>query len=104
MSDKQFVHVVNFWLKPGLSEADILLFEKGVRSLGEIETVQFYHLGKPASTDREVIDRSYSYCLVEVFKNKEDHDAYQVHPIHDRFREACGHLWDRVQIFDSETV
>jgi hypothetical protein len=103
-TDKKFVHVVNFYLKPGLSAADIKKFEDGVSALGKIEAIQVFNLGKPASTDRPVIDRSYSYCELTVFKNKADHDIYQEHPIHLEFVENCKHLWDKVVIFDSETI
>lgn len=99
--NRKFAHIVNFWLRKDLSAEERSQFEAGVRSLGTIETVDFFHLGTPASTDRPVIDRSYDYCLVCIFKNQDDHDAYQVDPIHDRFRETCGPLWDKVLIYDS---
>lgn len=103
-TDKKFVHVVNFYLKPGLSAEDIKLFEDGVNSLGTIESLIVFNLGKPADTDRPVIDRSYSYCELTVFKDKAGHDIYQEHPVHKEFIENCQHLWERVVIFDSETV
>ncbi|SEK85597.1 Stress responsive A/B Barrel Domain [Chitinophaga rupis] len=103
-TDKKFVHVVNFYLKPGLSAADIKKFEDGVSELGKIEAVQVFNLGKPASTDRPVIDRSYSYCELTVFNSQADHDIYQEHPIHLKFVEECKHLWEKVVIFDSETI
>ncbi|GAA4312162.1 Dabb family protein [Compostibacter hankyongensis] len=99
--DKQFAHVVNFWLREGLSTAERQQFEAGVRSLGTIGTIARFHIGTPASTDREVIDRSYDYCLLCLFKNQEDHDAYQVDPVHDRFRETCSPFWEKVVIYDS---
>lgn len=102
--NKRFVHIVNFWLRKDLNPEERQQFEDEARSLGAIQTVDFFHLGTPASTDRAVIDRSYDYCLVCVFKNKEDHDAYQVDPIHDKFRDTCTPLWDKVVIYDSEEV
>lgn len=101
---KRFVHIVNFWLRKDLSPAEKQQFEAGVRALGTISTLDFFHLGTPASTNREVIDRSYDYSLVCMFKNKGDHDAYQIDPIHDKFRETCAPLWDKVLIYDSEEV
>ena len=101
---KSFVHVVNFWLKKGLTPDQILQFEKGASSLGTISTVNFSHLGRPAPTDRPVIDRSYDYCLVCRFNDQDGHDAYQEDPIHDRFRETCSSLWDRVLIYDSVSI
>lgn len=99
-----FVHVVNFWLKPGLSEADIKKFEEGVQSLSAIESLVMFNVGKPAVTDRPVIDRSYSYCELTVFNDAAGHDIYQQHPIHLAFVENCKHLWEKVWIYDSETI
>jgi hypothetical protein len=99
-----FVHVVNFYLKADLSAADIKKFEDSANSLGAIESLVLYNVGKPASTDRPVIDRSYSYCELAVFNDLEGHDVYQKHPLHLAFVENCKHLWDRVVIFDSETI
>jgi hypothetical protein len=103
-TDKKFVHVVNFYLKPGLSAEDIKKFEEGVSSLAAIDVIQVFNLGKPADTDRPVIDKSYSYCELTVFKSKADHDIYQEHPIHEKFVADCQHLWDKVVVFDSETI
>lgn len=99
-----FVHHVYFWLKEGLSEEDIQTFEKGVSSLLKIEHVKMGDVGKPASTDRPVIDRSYSYSLLLMFENQTAHDAYQPHSDHKAFIERCSHLWERVLIYDSVSV
>lgn len=101
---KKFVHVVNFYLKPGLSAEDVKKFEEGVSSLGKIETLLVFNVGKPAETDRPVIDRSYSYCLLTVFNDKAGHDVYQEAPIHLEFIKNCEHLWEKVVVFDSETI
>lgn len=99
-----FVHVVNFYLKAGLSAEDIKKFEEGVNSLGSIESLVMFNVGKPADTDRPVIDKSYSYCELTVFKDKAGHDVYQDAPVHLKFIEDCKHLWEKVVIFDSETI
>ena len=96
-----FVHCVYFWLKPGLSPAEIKQFVEGATSLTKIKTVRNGFLGKPASTDRPIIDRTYSYGMVVAFDDMAGHDAYQVDPIHDKFR-ALAHLWGKVQIYDFE--
>jgi hypothetical protein len=100
--DFVFVHAVYFWLKKGLSEKEHQAFENGVSTLKEIETVKHCFIGKPADTDRPVIDRSYDYALVVVFNNKADHDVYQVHHIHDVFRDNFSPYFLKVQIYDSE--
>jgi hypothetical protein len=99
-----FVHVVNFYLKAGLPAADIQRFEDGVKSLGAIESLITFNVGKPASTDRPVVDKSYSYCELAIFQDLAGHDVYQEHPLHLAFIENCKHLWEKVVIFDSETI
>lgn len=99
-----FVHIVNFWLKPDLSTEDRQKFVEGVSSLGTIEGLVTFNVGTPADTDRPVIDKSYDYNLLTVFNNIEGHDKYQVDPIHHKFVEECKHLWDRVLIYDAESI
>lgn len=99
-----FVHHVFFWLNENLTKEDVEKFEKGVKSLLTIETIKASDVGKPATTDRPIIDRSYSYSLLTMFENIEAHDIYQEHPTHLKFVDDCRHLWARVNIYDSETV
>jgi hypothetical protein len=96
-----FVHAVYFWLKDGLTDQDRNTFVRGVNALTTIETVLHGHVGTPADTNRPIIERSYSYALVLFFADKAAHDAYQAHPVHDRFREQCATLWRKVLIYDS---
>lgn len=99
-----FVHHVFFWLNDNLTEAEIKKFEEGVSTLLQIEHVKTGDVGKPASTDRPVIDRSYSYSLLLVFENQAAHDAYQPHPVHKAFIESCSPFWNKVLIYDSESI
>lgn len=99
-----FVHHVFFWLKPGNTAAENQKFEKSVSSLKEIKSIKLVDIGKPAVTDREVIDNTYSYSLLLIFDSLEAHDAYQVDPIHLQFVADSSTLWDRVLIYDSETI
>ena len=96
-----FVHSVYFWLRDDLSPAARTTFADGVRSLTTIESVERGFLGTPAGTSREIIDQSYSYALVLFFADQAAHDAYQVHPVHDRFRENCGGSWKKIVIYDA---
>jgi hypothetical protein len=98
-----FIHAVYFWLRDNLTPAERDRFAAGLRSLRGIEGVEHGYIGVPAPTDRPVIERGYSNSLVLVFPDKAAHDAYQVHPVHDRFREECGAFWTTVRIFDSVT-
>jgi hypothetical protein len=97
-----FVHSVYFWLRDDLRAEERDRFEAGLRSLRAIETVVRGYIGSPAATDRPIIERGYSRALVLVFADQSGHDAYQVHPVHDRFREECGTFWTAVRIFDAE--
>ncbi|HKP95174.1 MAG TPA: Dabb family protein [Fibrobacteria bacterium] len=96
-----FIHSVYFWLKPGLSPENVKTFETLSNAMAGIPGVGHLWVGKPAPTDRPVIDRSYSYALTVVFKDMAAHDAYQKHPIHDTFRNTCGDFWSQVKIYDS---
>lgn len=96
------VHTVYFWLKRDLTADQVSLFEKGVKSLTTIKTVRQGFVGKPAGTDRPVIDRSYSYALTVVFDDLAGHDSYQDDKIHRQFLADCGTFWARVQIYDAE--
>lgn len=99
MSGK-FMHHVFFWLNEPDNEEARKTFEEAVEKLASIETVRYKHIGKPASTNREVIDTTYTYSLLVVFDDAAGHDIYQEHPIHDEFREK-SYLWNRVQIYDT---
>jgi hypothetical protein len=96
-----FVHSVYFWLRPDLSAEEQDRFIREVTALKGIRSVRHAWVGAPADTDRPVIDRSYSYALTVVLDDEAAHDEYQVDPIHDRFREQCASLWNRVVIYDS---
>jgi len=98
-----FVHCVYFWLRDDLTEYERETFVEGVNSLTTINTVKHGFVGTPADTNRPIIDRSYSYALVAAFDDQDDHDAYQVDPVHDRFRDTCASFWSDVKIFDLVT-
>ena len=95
-----FVHNVYFWLKPDLTSEQREKVVTGIKSLTTIPSVKFGFMGTPASTDRPVIDRSYSYMLVVAFEDKAGHDLYQEHAIHDAFRNECAPFWSKVLIYD----
>jgi len=96
-----FVHAVYFWLRKDLTPAQQREFDVGLESLRHIGGVRRGYIGVPAPTDRPVIERGYSRALVLVFDDQAEHDAYQEHPVHDRFRKECGSFWSSVRIYDS---
>lgn len=99
-----FVHHVFFWLKETLSKEEVQKFETAVKTLPGIDAVKMGDIGKPAGTNREIIDTSYTYSLLLVFDSLQKHDEYQVHPVHEKFVADCNQHWSKVLIYDSETV
>ena len=96
-----FTHSVYFWLRDDLTTEQIEQVDAGIASLLTIETVRQGFIGKPASTDRPVIDTTYSRCLIATFDDLAGHDVYQDHPVHDKFRDDCHEMWSKVQIYDA---
>jgi hypothetical protein len=98
---KGFVHTVFFWLKNPSSQTDQDALEAGLTELAKIDLIKTAYVGKPAPTDRPVIDSSYSFSITFVFDNAADQDAYQTHPDHYVFIDNCSALWERVQVYDA---
>jgi len=101
----QMLHHVFFWLKNPNSKEDLDSLIQGLKSMQKIDSHQLFKVGIPAATPkREVVDDSYAVSLLVVFNSVKEHDAYQVDPIHKKFIEDCAHLWEKVQIYDSQDV
>lgn len=96
-----FIHAVYFWLRPDLSAEELAQFHAGVQSLTTIDSIQQAYVGEPAPTNRDVIERGYSVALIALFADQEAQDHYQVHPVHDTFREECAPLWNKVIVYDT---
>lgn len=96
-----FFHHVFFWLKNPDDPQERKIFENALQELGTVETIKLLHIGKPADTSRDVIDSTYHYSFLVGFRDKAGHDVYQVHPIHDKFRNEYSRLWSKVLVYDS---
>jgi hypothetical protein len=96
-----FIHHVYFWLKNPENINDFYQLIEGLKKLSAVSTIKSFHIGKPASTKREVIDSSYSISWLLLFNNKEDQDSYQIDPVHLKFVEECSHLWSKVVVYDT---
>lgn len=101
LSQDLFIHHVYFWLEQPQSKEDHAALLKGLQALSKVPSIQQFHIGLPASTNRDVIETSYAFSWLAVFNTKEEQDAYQVDPIHLRFVETCKHLWKKVVVYDS---
>ena len=101
MSNQPIRHMALFWLKNPDSAEDLAMLAAGVETLRAIEQVRTLHIGVPAATEaRDVVDHSWSLSESMMFDNVADQEAYQPHPLHQAFIERCGHLWDRVVVYD----
>lgn len=103
--NESFMHVVFFWLKEPENPTAKEKFERELKTLAEnVEVIKSAHIGTPAPTDRPVIDGTYSYSLILGFENKADEEIYQKHPVHLKFIENASDLWDKVVVYDSESI
>lgn len=97
----RFIHHVFFWLKNPNSQEDKQKLIAGLQKLTKAKTIESAHIGVPATTNREVIERSYQVSWLLVFKNDADQEVYQSDPIHLKFIEECSMLWEKVVVYDS---
>jgi hypothetical protein len=95
------IHTVLFWLRKDISSEDRKHFEHQLKTLEKIPSVNSFHLGSPAATEkRPVIDDSYDYGITVVLEDLKAHDAYQIDPIHKEFIGSCSKFWEKVKIYD----
>lgn len=99
--NKTFIHHVYFWLNNPESKEDRDKLIEGLKKLSKVKTIGSFHIGLPAATNREVIERSYAVSWCVFFKNPADQDAYQTDPIHLNFVKECSSLWNKVIVYDS---
>jgi hypothetical protein len=104
MKKNMFIHHVYFWLKNPESKEDFEKLIKGLEALSKVSTIQMFHIGKPATTNRDVIDRSYSVSWMLIFENGANQESYQKDPIHLKFVADCSMLWSKVIVYDSVDV
>jgi hypothetical protein len=101
----QLIHQVFFWLRSRGSKEDLDKLLAGLRTLRAIESVRGLYIGVPADTEeRDVVDASYSASELMFFDDLAGQKAYQDHPVHGQFVETCGHLWEKVIVYDSMRV
>ncbi len=98
------IHTVFFWLSNDVGAAGRATFENGLDLLTRDPHIVARHIGRPAATDRPVIDSTYSYAIVLRFETLADHDAYQVSDAHQVFLDSCSGIWSRLQVYDIEDI
>lgn len=101
MVENKFIHHVYFWLKNAGSKEDKAKLIEGLTKLSKVKTIKTFHIGQPADTNRDVIERTYAISWFTMFDNAADQASYQVDPIHLKFVEDYSHLWSKVIVYDS---
>lgn len=97
-----FVHHVLFWLKNKEDQAKLI---EGLNTLKHITHIRDMHIGVPADTNREVIDRSYDVSLLLLFDSIVAEEAYQFDPTHIIFAEEYAKpLCSKVVVMDSVNI
>jgi hypothetical protein len=99
-----FLHHVYFWLNNPASVEDKQALIEGLKKLSAVKTIKTFHIGQPADTNRDVIERGYAISWFVQFDNGTDQASYQVDPIHLNFVDTCKHLWSKVIVYDSVDV
>lgn len=98
--DSPFIHTAYFWFKEEATKEQIEAFKKDSERLAEIKTVKFFHAGKPAPTNRPVIENSYDWAIIFHFKDLEDQDFYQKASLHLEMIEKHQAIWEKVMVTD----
>ena len=103
--DPAFVHTVYFWLHNPENRADRSAFEHSLKTLLETsEYTKTNYVGTPPKAIREVVDDSFTYCLLVTFESEEAQEAYQVEAAHLKFIKDAGHLWKKVVVYDALAI
>ena len=100
--NKEITHYVLFWLKKDLSEQEVHDFANFFELLKTIPVVKSLQYGRAANTNqRDVVDNSFTYNLLCVFKDDKDCSIYETHPIHLDAINQYNHFWEKVVVHDS---
>ena len=98
---EMFSHIVIFWTKPDVEDAEQRLVDGLNHYLPGIPGVISMHVGKCAPSDRPVVDQTYQVALNITFKNKIVQDEYHLHPQHVEYVEKVfNQVCDRVVVYD----
>lgn len=95
------VHHVFFYLKDPQSAPDEAKLLEGLEKLAKISTIQLSHIGRPARTSGEEIEKGYAVSWLCFFKNLIEEEIYQTDPIHLKFLEDNAHLWEKRVVYDA---
>jgi hypothetical protein len=98
------IHNVYFWLKDDLGNQERINFEGGLKTLTNDPAVKSGLYGKPADTQRDVVENTYSYGLTLLFDDLAAQDRYQAGAVHLQFVEDHASKWEKVMVYDIDTA
>ena len=96
-----FVHAVFFWLVNEDAKTKKAFLTELRKFIDNVDMIRSQHIGRPADTDREVIDSTWTFSLILSFDAKKEQDEYQEHQLHKDFIANATSLWDKVLVYDS---
>ena len=99
---RMFSHVVIFWTDPSRPDAPDELIAAAKKHLESIPGIVHFHVGKMASSHRDVVDQTYQVALNIQFQSKRAQDEYQEHPQHLEFVKQCKPVFAKLVIYDFE--
>ena len=97
-----FSHVVIFRTDPGKPDASGELIAAAKKYLASIPGIVNFHVGRMATSHRDVVDQTYQVALNIQFQSKQAQDEYQDHPQHLEFVKQCQPLFAKLVIYDFE--
>lgn len=101
-SDSRLMHTVVFWLKPDIPASTATeMAEFYYQQIAGVDGVDQVFAGRPAGSEREVVDSSYQLMTSLVFRDQAAQDAWQIDPVHDTFRDTFGPSFERVVVYDN---
>lgn len=96
------VHHVFFTLKNPASARDRDQLIAGLKTLAGIPLIRELYVGVLADTEkRDVVDVGWQVSELMFFEDLAAQADYQQHPLHQAFIRDCGHLWDKVVVYDT---
>jgi len=97
-----FHHHVYFYPTEAPGADDTVRLESLIRTyLSGIPGVVSLATGRPAGTDRPVVDNEYMLALLLTFPDAAAEKRYQDHPDHLTFARESRPLWSRVKVYDT---
>ncbi|PCJ98042.1 MAG: stress responsive protein [Flavobacteriaceae bacterium] len=100
-----FAHTVYFWFNNPDSQTDKEKFETSLtKFMNNSLYAKTQFIGTPPRASRDVVDGSFTYSLIVSFESSEAQAKYQTEAAHMLFVEECSDLWEKVIVYDSQTI